>query len=160
MVLTLLTHRLIRPISFFAKIYVDCFNLLYNIMHNHQRKQSIYRFEETCNKIAEFLKSKDISVFATVDHQENAAKVGLTLRPEKVIFFGSPLLGTHLMKENPDIGLELPSKVLVYQENGLTYVVHRDYKELKDEFHLTESYKYLEKLANLIKEIDDCISAK
>ncbi len=151
--------RISQTYCVFRKILVNCFNYFSNKMRNLQKKLSIYSFETTCEKISEFLKSKNISVFTIVDHRENAVKVGLTLRPEKVIFFGSPLLGTHLMEEDPDIGLELPSKVLVYQENDLTYVVHRDYNELKDEFQLTESSEYIEKLANLMKGIDNYISA-
>ena len=108
-------------------------------MVNLHKEKSVFSFDETCNRIYEFLKSRNVAVFTTVDHHENAVKVGLKLRPEKVIMFGSPLVGTHLIEENPDICLELPSKVLVYQENNLVYVVHADYDDLRNEFHLSRS---------------------
>jgi uncharacterized protein (DUF302 family) len=121
---------------------------------NLHKEKSAFSFDETCNRIYEFLKSRNVAVFTTVDHHENAVKVGLNLRPEKVIMFGSPLVGTHLIEENPDIGLELPSKVLVYQENNLVYVVHADYDDLRNEFHLSRSLEFVNKLASLVADLD------
>ncbi|MEM0156878.1 MAG: DUF302 domain-containing protein [Thermoplasmataceae archaeon] len=118
------------------------------------REKSAYSFDETCNRVYEFLKSRNVDVFATVDHQGNAAKVGLALRPEKVIIFGSPLVGTHLIEENPEIGIELPSKVLIYQENNSVYVVHADYDDLRNEFHLSRSSEFAGRLASLVKDLD------
>lgn len=123
-------------------------------MVNLHKEKSVFSFDETCNRIYEFLKSRNVAVFTTVDHHENAVKVGLKLRPEKVIMFGSPLVGTHLIEENPDIGLELPSKVLVYQENNLVYVVHADYDDLRNEFHLSRSLEFVNKLASLVADLD------
>ncbi|MCL4331269.1 MAG: DUF302 domain-containing protein [Candidatus Thermoplasmatota archaeon] len=123
-------------------------------MVNLHKEKSAFSFDETCNRIYEFLKSRNVAVFTTVDHHENAVKVGLKLRPEKVIMFGSPLVGTHLIEENPDIGLELPSKVLVYQENNLVYVVHADYDDLRNEFHLSRSLEFVNKLASLVADLD------
>ena len=123
-------------------------------MVNLHKEKSAFSFDETCNRIYEFLKSRNVAVFTTVDHHENAVKVGLKLRPEKVIMFGSPLVGTHLIEENPDIGLELPSKVLVYQENNLVYVVHADYDDLKEAYHLTRSSEFVNKLASLVADLD------
>lgn len=123
-------------------------------MVNLHKEKSTFSFDETCNRIYEFLKSRNVAVFTTVDHHENAVKVGLNLRPEKVIMFGSPLVGTHLIEENPDIGLELPSKVLVYQENNLVYVVHADYDDLRNEFHLSRSLEFVNKLASLVADLD------
>ncbi|MCL5732904.1 MAG: DUF302 domain-containing protein [Candidatus Thermoplasmatota archaeon] len=123
-------------------------------MVNLHKEKSAFSFDETCNRVYEFLKSRNVAVFTTVDHHENAVKVGLKLRPEKVIMFGSPLVGTHLIEENPDIGLELPSKVLVYQENNLVYVVHADYDDLRNEFHLSRSLEFVNKLASLVADLD------
>ena len=58
-----------------------------------------------------------IGIVADVDHQANAASAGLELRPTRVVLFGNPRLGTPLMQRNPTAGIDLPQKVLVY-ENG------------------------------------------
>ena len=123
-------------------------------MANLHKEKSAFSLDETCNRVYEFLKSRNVAVFTTVDHRENAVRVGLKLRPEKVIMFGSPLVGTHLIEENPDIGLELPSKVLVYQEGSTVYVVHADYDDLKEAYHLTRSSEFVNKLASLVADLD------
>ncbi|WP_373516326.1 DUF302 domain-containing protein, partial [Pricia sp.] len=57
----------------------------------------------------------NISIVAEVDHKANAASVDLTLNPTKIVFFGNPNLGTPLMQKNQLAGLDLPQKILVYQ---------------------------------------------
>lgn len=64
----------------------------------------------------------NISIVAEVEHQANAASVDLLLNPTKIIFFGNPNLGTPLMQKNQLAGLDLPQKILVYQnEVGEVY---------------------------------------
>ena len=64
-----------------------------------------------------------VGVVATVDHAANAAAAGLDLRPTRVVLFGNPTLGTPLMQANPLAGLDLPQKVLVYEDSeGRTVV--------------------------------------
>lgn len=117
------------------------------------KEKSNFEFEMTCRRIYSFLESKNIPVFVTVDHRLNAEKVKLTLRPEKVIMFGSPLVGTPLIEENPDVGIELPSKVLVYQENDSVFVVHFDYDALGNEYHLLATSEYLRNLRSLVSDL-------
>lgn len=59
----------------------------------------------------------NISIVAEVDHQANAASVDLELNPTKIIFFGNPNLGTPLMQKNQLAGLDLPQKILVYEND-------------------------------------------
>jgi len=60
----------------------------------------------------------NISIVAEVDHQANAASVDKELKATKIIFFGNPNLGTPLMQKNQLAGLDLPQKILVYQNEG------------------------------------------
>ncbi len=60
----------------------------------------------------------NISIVAEVDHQANASSVDKELNPTKIIFFGNPNLGTPLMQKNQLAGLDLPQKILVYQNEG------------------------------------------
>lgn len=60
----------------------------------------------------------NISIVAEVDHQANAASVDLMLKTTKIIFFGNPNLGTPLMQKNQLAGLDLPQKILVYQNEA------------------------------------------
>ncbi|MFJ2770738.1 DUF302 domain-containing protein [Streptomyces sp. NPDC087300] len=60
-------------------------------------------------------------VFAVIDHQANAEKADMTLRPTRLVLFGRPAIGTRLMQDRQTAGIDLPSKVLVWQdEHGET----------------------------------------
>jgi uncharacterized protein (DUF302 family) len=57
-----------------------------------------------------------LKVFARVDHSGEAEKVGLQMRPTKVLIFGSPKAGTPLMIAAPSLAIDLPLKVLVWED--------------------------------------------
>ena len=79
--------------------------------------QSPYTFTQTIERLQEILKSKGITVFATIDHQAAAKAVGEKLAPATVLIVGNPKIGTALMQENPRFAIELPLKILIYEEN-------------------------------------------
>jgi len=64
------------------------------------------------NKLLATIKAKGLTHFQTIDHAANAKEVGLRLKPETVVVFGNPKMGTKLMQCNPSIGLDLPLKIL------------------------------------------------
>lgn len=97
-----------------------------NVEQNMQRNQtfdSAYNFATTKSKIVEALKSKGMTVFAEIDHQQAAKNAGLSMQPATVIIFGNPKAGTPLMVKDPNFALQLPLKVLVTEVNGKTHVV-------------------------------------
>lgn len=69
-------------------------------------------------RIEQTLRAMGIPVFAKFDHGKNAEEVGLTLRPNQVIVFGSPKVGTKLMQDNPSISIELPLKISVWEDKN------------------------------------------
>lgn len=80
--------------------------------------KSIASFEETYTALRDALNANEnISIVAEVDHSANADSVGEALDPTRIIFFGNPNLGTPLMQQNQLAGLDLPQKIIVYQ-NG------------------------------------------
>ncbi|MBV9101939.1 MAG: DUF302 domain-containing protein [Candidatus Eremiobacteraeota bacterium] len=76
------------------------------------------------------MKDSGNTVFAMIDQAEAAAKVGLTLRPTTLIVFGNPKGGTPLMEALPLIALELPLKMLVWEENGTVNVSYVPMSEI------------------------------
>ena len=85
--------------------------------------ESQFGVDETMVRLEAGLKALSIPVFAVFDHGKNAQEVGLDLRPNKVIVFGSPKVGTKLMQENPSISIELPLKISVWEDkNGSVWV--------------------------------------
>ena len=63
-------------------------------------------------KLVTIIKAKELTHFQTIDHAKNAKDVGLRLKPETVVIFGNPKMGTKLMECNPSIGLDLPLRIL------------------------------------------------
>ena len=79
--------------------------------------ESSATFEETYSALKNALDDNpNVGVVAEVDHTGNAMSVGLTISPTKLIFFGNPNLGTPLMQKNQLAGLDLPQKILVFQD--------------------------------------------
>ena len=70
---------------------------------------------ETVARLRGILEAKGITLFAQVDHSGEAAKVGMTMPPTKLLIFGSPKAGTPVMLAAPSIALDLPLKILVWQ---------------------------------------------
>lgn len=62
------------------------------------------------------------SVAAVIDHAAGAKKVGMELPPTTLVIFGNPRLGTPLMQENQQIGIDLPMRVLVWQDGDSTKI--------------------------------------
>jgi uncharacterized protein (DUF302 family) len=77
---------------------------------------SNHSVDETIDRLKNVLQSKEITVFALIDHSGEAAKVGLKMPPTKLLIFGSPKAGTPLMLAAPSIALDLPLKILVSED--------------------------------------------
>jgi uncharacterized protein (DUF302 family) len=86
---------------------------------------SRFSVKETLDRLEANLKAKDITVFARIDHAAGAASVAMPLRPTELLIFGNPKAGTPLMQSKQTIGIDLPLKILGWQDAGgkvwLTY---------------------------------------
>jgi len=90
-------------------------------------KRSSFGPEETMNRLEADVKAKGLTVFAHVDHAAGAAAVGLPLRPTDLLIFGNAKGGTPLMQDAQLIGIDLPLKMLVWQDaDGATWVSYND----------------------------------
>jgi uncharacterized protein (DUF302 family) len=86
---------------------------------------SAHSAAETIERLKSLLSQKRIEVFADVDHAAGARQVGLALRPTRVLIFGNPQAGTPLMQSRQTIGLDLPLRVLVWEdESGKVWLTY------------------------------------
>lgn len=76
--------------------------------------------DEIVAKIEAVLQEKQIKLFAVVDHSGEAALVGLTMRPTKLLIFGNPRGGTPVMLAAPTAAIDLPLKLLVWEDADST----------------------------------------
>jgi uncharacterized protein (DUF302 family) len=79
-------------------------------------RQSSHRFDETVARLVRILGSKDIALFAQIDHSAEAAKIGMSMPPTKLLIFGNPRGGTPLMLAAPSVAIDLPLKILVSED--------------------------------------------
>ena len=88
---------------------------------------SRHSVKATIDKLEAALKGAGVTVFARIDHAAGAASVGMELRPTQVLIFGNPKAGTPLMQVRQTIGLDLPLKVLAWEDaGGEVRVTHND----------------------------------
>jgi uncharacterized protein (DUF302 family) len=89
--------------------------------------QSSHPARETLDRLTAALASRGLAVFARVDHAAGAASVGLSLRPTELVIFGNPKGGTALMQERQTSGIDLPLKVLVWEDpDGKAWLTYND----------------------------------
>jgi uncharacterized protein (DUF302 family) len=96
--------------------------------------RSAHSVDETVSRLQNLLAAKHVALFALVDHSGEAAKVGLEMRPTKLLIFGNPAAGTPVMQASPSIAIDLPLKILVWEDaqgaawlswNSPEYLQHR-----------------------------------
>ena len=96
--------------------------------------------QQTLQRLEASIASHGMTVFARIDHAAGARQAGLELRPTTVVIFGAAKAGTPLMAMSQRLGLELPLKALVWQdESGGTYVSYDDPAWLVRRFSLPEA---------------------
>ena len=121
------------------------------------RKLSNHSVDETLRKLQDSLKAKGVAIFALVDHSGEAEKVGMHMRPTKLLIFGNPKGGTPLMLAAPSIAIDLPIKILVAEDaEGKVWVSYNSTEYLATRHglpqNLLQNLAFVEGLATSITE--------
>ena len=102
-------------------------------------KPSSHSVEQTVDKLKSILQAKGVTLFALIDHSGEAEKVGMKMLPTKLLIFGNPKSGTPLMLASPSIALDLPLKILVWQDNqGKVWLSYNSPEYLKERYGFPE----------------------
>lgn len=102
-------------------------------------KPSKHSVEQTVEALSNILKSKGVEVFALIDHSGEAEKVGLKMRPTKLLIFGNPKAGTPLMLASPSSAIDLPLKLLVWEDaQGKVWVSYNSPEYLRERHGLPQ----------------------
>lgn len=87
----------------------------------------------TIDRMEAAAKKKGLRVFARINHFQNAKDMGLDMRPNTLLIFGSPKIGAPIMSESPTIGLDVPVKALAWQDkDGNVFLSYNDPAYLKE----------------------------
>jgi len=100
---------------------------------------SKYSVDETVTRLESVLAERGVRVFAVVDHSGEAEKVGMKMRPTKLVIFGNPKGGTPLMVAAPSLAIDLPLKALVSEdESGKVWVFYNSPEYLQQRHGVPE----------------------
>jgi uncharacterized protein (DUF302 family) len=115
-------------------------------------KPSNHSVDETLRKLQDLLETKGIAIFALVDHSGEAKKVGMQMPNTKLLIFGNPKGGTPLMLATPSIAIDLPLKILIWEdEQGKSWVSYNDPQYLAERHglpqNLVQNIAFVETLA-------------
>ncbi len=80
------------------------------------RTQSARPVAQTVDRLVKAISARDLRIFARIDHGAGAKKAGMKLRPMVLVLFGNPKIGTPLLQASPTMGLDLPLKILVWED--------------------------------------------
>lgn len=118
-------------------------------------KQSRYSVGESLDRLERILKEKGVIIFSRIFHSLGAKKAGIPMRPTQLLIFGKPKVGSPLINENPLVALDLPMKVLAWQdEKGQTWLAYLNPSELqkrheiRNNVHIEKMKKALNTLTN------------
>ncbi len=113
---------------------------------------------EVANRLESILTKKGLKIFNRISHSDGAKTVDLKLAPTELLIFGNPKVGTPLMQCNQTTGIDLPQKMLIWQDDkGQVWLTYNDPKYIAERHEISDNCtkvitkigKVLNKLANL-----------
>ena len=115
--------------------------------------QSPLAFEETVAALQKTLNSKGITIFATIEHHKAAEAVGESMQPATVLIVGNPKVGTALMQENPRLAIELPLKILIYEEGKTVNIRYEKVTAIAEKYHIKQNFSTAEKIDAAMQQL-------
>jgi uncharacterized protein (DUF302 family) len=115
--------------------------------------KSSFAHGETLRRLLDAIDRRGLKLFAQFDHSAAAREVGMELHNEVVVVFGNPRAGTPLMQQDPTVGIELPVRVLVWDDHEGTKVGFNDPRGLSDLYDVAAGAAALEAMFSLIDQL-------
>jgi D-alanyl-D-alanine carboxypeptidase len=117
-------------------------------------RESCYSVPETVERLEAALRAKGVNVVTRIDHAVAAKERGLELPPTEVLVFGNPAVGTHLMQSRLSVALDLPLRVLVWQEaDGTVWTGYHDVADLAKQHDITEQEMTVEAMQSGLEAV-------
>lgn len=119
-------------------------------------KTSPHDVATTIDRLEQAVKDAGASVVARVDHSGVAKGAGMELRPTQVLIFGNPKMGTPLMQESQSIGLDLPLRVVAYEDaEGTVHLAYPDIGRMAEEHGLAPDHAAVAKVRGALEKLTD-----
>ena len=108
----------------------------------------------TLDRLESILTEKGLTVFARIDHSAGAKKVGLELRPTKLLIFGNPKIGTLMMQSNQAAAIDLPMKALAWEdEKGQVWLTYNDPAYIAKRHNIKDRAKIVAKMTGALDKL-------
>lgn len=118
-------------------------------------KDSNNSVTETADKLVGIIENAPPKLFARIDHAAGAKSIDLELQDATLIIFGAPQIGTPIMQQNIMAGLDLPIRVLIWDDKGQTKIGYLDPAALKARYSINGAEKAFEGMAGAIAKMTD-----
>lgn len=116
--------------------------------------KSTHSVAVTADRLERVLAEKGMKLFLRLNHTESAGSVDISLRPTELFIFGNPKVGAPLMAKQQSVGIDLPQKMLIWQdESGQVWLTYNDPDYLADRHGLDKSLPPLLKVKKALGEI-------
>ena len=117
-------------------------------------KPSTHSVSETIDRLAAAVEGAGAKVFARVDHAAGAVSVNMDLRPTQMLMFGNPKMGTPAMQADQSIGLDLPLRVVAYEDaNGKVFIAYHAPAQLTEDHDIPADAAILKKMTGALDKL-------
>jgi uncharacterized protein (DUF302 family) len=116
------------------------------------KKLSAHSVQTTMDSLENLVRNKGLTVFVRIDHAAGAAEVGEEMLPTQLLMFGNPAIGTNLMTSQRTVGVDLPIKVLIWEEpDGKVWIAYNDPAYLAKRHGIDDRDAVLDKMGRAVK---------
>lgn len=115
---------------------------------------------ETLDRLAAAVEKAGAKVFARIDHAKGADSIGEKLEPTQVLVFGNPKIGTAPIAASRTAGLDLPMRVLAYEEGGQTFLVYRSPAAFAAAHGLPKDHPNVKKMTGALGKLTKVATSK
>jgi len=123
-------------------------------------KTSPHSVSDTANRLESAVESAGATVFARVDHAAGAEGVGETLQPNVMVMFGNPRLGTPALQAAPRAGLDLPLRVVIFEDaDGTVTLAYHDPADLAEDHGIPADAPVLEQMRGALSNLTEAAVA-
>ena len=123
--------------------------------------ESRYSVKETADRFEQILANKGLTVFARINHSENASNVNLDLAPTEVVIFGNPKVGTPLMQCSKTVAIDLPQKALFWEDNkGQVWLSYNNPEALKERHGIKGCDQLVTKISHVLGRLSEAATSE
>ncbi|RAX56829.1 hypothetical protein CCZ01_08200 [Helicobacter monodelphidis] len=145
------------PLFFLSFAFAQAEDFIINNDEQFVLKESKNDLKQTLQKAKDFIASKGLKLFYIVDHAAAAKEAKKNLEPTQVLIFGNPAAGADKMTATPNLAVQLPLKLLIYERKGKTFVGFVRPTSFAIPFKLSANDAFLNNTEKLLQDLSDAI---